>query len=83
MFTEEEGSTEPGPELRAKTELQVMVTHFNKCFHEWSERYGTSANFNWSYVGGKKTFLIDDISKLIYRKPPSDILERMGVVKPG
>lgn len=62
-----------------KTELQVIVAHFNQCFNDWSKRNNVSANFTWSYMNGKKTFVIEDIAKLIYKKPPSNILEKMGV----
>lgn len=77
---QEELNTEKEEEI--KRELQVIVAHFNNCFNDWSKRHTTSANFNWSYLGGRKTFVIDDISKLIYKKPPSDILKKMGVVEP-
>lgn len=59
--------------------LNKIVDRFNRDFSEWMSGTCMAANFTWGYENKGKKLVISDVSKIIYSKPPSNILEKMGV----
>jgi hypothetical protein len=59
--------------------LHKIIDKFNHDFARWMSGTNMAANFNWSYENKVKKLVISDVSKIIYSKPPSNILEKMGV----
>lgn len=77
MSTEEEKT--PPTEQDHVQSLERIVEKFNHDFSEWMRGTEMAANFVWSYENKGKKLVISDVSKIVYSKAPSNILEKMGV----